>query len=208
MTPLEKMSESVMSADLHLFEIRDAIGYRSFRHKGNTGHKMFIIAPNPPEGALVSYYVKEEGESEVHITVTDASGRVVRELEGSGQRGLNRANWDLRYDGPIPDASTGGFGAPPPGPRVLPGTYTVKVALGDHEATRSVSVSDDPNVRATSSDRRAHLDYLLELRRLISDMHEAHQMAADLDEQLASLETSLEKADTVPESVTTALAAR
>ena len=49
MTPLEKMSESVMSADLHLFEIRDAIGYRSFRHKGNTGHKMFI-APNPPEG--------------------------------------------------------------------------------------------------------------------------------------------------------------
>ena len=126
------------------------------------------------------------------------------------QRGLNRANWDLRYDAPIPPEpgeSTGGFGDPPPGPRVLPGTYTVKVMLGDHEATRSVSVSDDPNVHASSSDRRAHLDYLLELRRLISEMHEAHQMAADLDEQLTSLDASLEKADTVPESVTTALAA-
>ncbi len=206
MTPLENMSESVMSADLHLFEIRDAIGYRSFRHKGNTGHKMFI-APNPPEGALVFYYVKEESESEVHIVVTDAAGQVVRELEGSGQRGLNRANWDLRYDAVIPDSSTGGFGGPPPGPRVLPGTYTVKVMLGDHEAMRSVSVSDDPNVRATSSDRRAHLDYLLELRGLISEMHESHQMAADLDEQLTSLGASLDKADTAPESVTTALAA-
>jgi len=215
MTPLEKMSESVMSADLHLFEIRDAISYRSFRHKGNTGHKMFI-APNPPEGALVSYYLKDEpakeedGESEVHITVTDASGHVVRELEGSGQRGLNRANWDLRYDAPIPPEpgeSTGGFGDPPPGPRVLPGTYTVKVTLGDHEATQTVSVSDDPNVLATSSDRRAHLDYLLELRGLISEMHESHQVAADLEEQLASLETSLEKADSVAQSVTTALAA-
>ena len=89
-------------------------------------------------------------------------------------------------------------------PRVFPGTYTVRVEAGSESAERTVIVTDDPNVRASDADRRAHLDALLELRRLISEMYEAHEQAAGLTEQLDGLEATLH--DT-PETVATAFSA-
>jgi hypothetical protein len=41
---------------LHLFPIRGRAEWRLSDHKANTGHKLFL-APNPPEGALVSYWL-------------------------------------------------------------------------------------------------------------------------------------------------------
>ena len=201
MKPLENLSDAVLAAKLHVFPIRDAINYRSFRYRGNTGHKMFL-AENPPPGALVHYYLSEP--EAVHITVTDASRQLIRTIEGSNHIGLNRTNWDLRYDETIPAEPTDGFNDPPPGPRVLPGTYTVKIEAGSESAEQTVIVTDDPNVRASDADRRAHLDALLELHRLISEMHEAHEQAVGLTQQLEGLEPTLE--DT-PETVATAFLA-
>ena len=215
--PLENLSDAVLAAKLHVFPIRDAINYRLFHYKGHPGHKVFL-AKNPPQ-ALIHYYLSEP--EAVHVTVTDANGQVVRTIEGSNNVGLNRTNWDLRYDEAIPTEPTEGSNNPPPSleegrqngnlkainllrPRVLPGTYTVQVEAGSESAERTVIVTDDPNVRASDADRRAHLDALLELRRLISEMHEAHEQAAALTEQLNGLEATL---DDAPETVATAFAA-
>ena len=75
MKPLENLSDAVLGLKLHVFPVRDAINYRSFRYRGNTGHKMFL-AENPPPGALVHYYLSEPEAEAVHITVTDASGQL------------------------------------------------------------------------------------------------------------------------------------
>ena len=214
MKPLENLSDAVLAAKLHVFPIRDAINYRSFHYKGHPGHKIFL-AENPPPGALVHYYLSEP--EAVHITVTDASGQLIRTIEGSNHIGLNRTNWDLRYDEAIPAEPTEGSNNLEASrqngnlkaisrlrPRVLPGTYTVQVEAGSESAERTVIVTDDPNVRASDADRRAHLDALLELRRLISEMHEAHEQAAALTEQLDGLEATL---DDAPETVATAFLA-
>ena len=167
MKPLENLSDAVLAAKLHVFPIRDAINYRSFHYKTNPGHKMFL-AENPPTGALVHYYLSEP--EAVHMTVTDATGQVVRTTEGSNHIGLNRTNWDLRYDDAIRVEPTEGSNNPTPGlkarrqngnieamnrlrPRVLPGTYTVRVEAGSESAERTVIVTDDPNVRASDADR-------------------------------------------------------
>ena len=217
MKPLENLSDAVLAAKLHVFPIRDAINYRLFHYKGHPGHKVFL-AKNPPQ-ALIHYYLSEP--EAVQVTVTDATGQVVRTIEGSSHVGLNRTNWDLRYDEAIPTEPAEGSNNPPAGleegrqngnleainllrPRVLPGTYTVRVEAGSESAERTVIVTDDPNVRVSDADRRAHLDALLELRRLISEMHEAHEQAAALTEQTEGLEAAL---DDAPETVTTAFAA-
>ncbi len=218
MKPLENLSDAVLAAKLHVFPIRDAVNYRLFHYKTNPGHKVFL-AKNPPQGALIYYYLSEP--EAVKVTVSDATGQVVRTIEGSNHIGLNRTNWDLRYDGAIRVEPTEGSNNPPPRlkasrqngnieamnrlrPRVFPGTYTVRVEAGSESAERTVIVTDDPNVRASDADRRAHLDALLELRRLISEMYEAHEQAAGLTEQLDGLEATLH--DT-PETVATAFSA-
>jgi len=204
LTPLETLSDAVLDAELHLFDVRPATSYRIYNHKGNTGHKMFI-APNPPEGALIHYTLKSAAKEDVKITVLDREGRTIREWIGPREAGLNRTNWDLRYPPPVPQVGGGGgFFGPPPGPRVLPGEYRVKIAAGGREATTAVKVEDDPRIQISEADRRAQLDALLLLGRLLTAVDNGQKTAYVLKNQLSSLQDSLKKVPSVPEAVTAA----
>src|SRR6185436_459386 len=102
------LTPQAMASDLHVFEVEPAVQWRIYGHKGNTGHK-YLLGPNPPEGALVSYWLKSKpGEKdEVKITVTDTAGKVVREVKGPKEAGLNQASWDLRVEPPVRPSGTG-----------------------------------------------------------------------------------------------------
>ena len=104
-TALEQMSDNVLSADLHLFDMRAGTSFHIANFKGFTGTREFIAA-NPPYGVVIDYYLKNklEGRNPVKITVTDKAGNKVRELNGPGEPGINRLNWDLRYDAPAQPA--------------------------------------------------------------------------------------------------------
>jgi photosystem II stability/assembly factor-like uncharacterized protein len=65
------------------------------------------------------------------FTIADEDGRVVRVLREPARKGLNRALWDLRYPGLVP-TSPAQAAPPSSGPSstfVIPGTYTVAMAL-------------------------------------------------------------------------------
>ena len=181
--PLTTLDASVFEKDLHLFPVRDAVAWRIYTHKGNTGHK-FFIAENPPEGALFHVYAKAAGEAE--IMVSAAGGDAVRTLKAELEPGLNRVNWDLRYDSPVPDGGQG-FGGPPRGPRVLPGAYTVRVASGDASAEGSVEVSEDPRIQIPEADRRANHDALVRLTGMVAGMTKAHEAAEATAKEAAEL---------------------
>lgn len=105
---LEKMSDAVMSSDLAAFEGPTATEFRLYNRKGNTGHKWFESA-NPPYGAMIDYYLRAKPDGNVRITITDKSGKLVRELTGTKEAGVNRVVWDLRLAGPN-QAGLGGGG--------------------------------------------------------------------------------------------------
>ncbi len=110
---------------------------------------------------------KKEGK--VKIVVTDKDGKVVREFEGPGAAGVNRVNWDLRYNPaaePTPEqleAIRAGYSEGPRGPHVEPGKYTIKIKAGAKEAAQEVVVEDDPRIQLSPEDRaarRAAIDQL------------------------------------------------
>jgi photosystem II stability/assembly factor-like uncharacterized protein len=106
-TALEKMSDAVMSSDLAVFDGPPAVAFRIYNRKGNTGHKWFST-PNPPYGAMIDYYLRTALQGNVRITITDKSGKVVREMTGPAEAGVNRVEWDLR----LPSAAQAGGGFP------------------------------------------------------------------------------------------------
>ena len=171
--PLSTLDASVFEKDLHLFPVRDAVAWRLYNHKGNTGHK-FFIAENPPEGALLHIHAKEAGEA--GITVRAADGSTVRYLKADLEPGLNRANWDLRHDSPFEDAGQG-FRGPPPGPRALPGRYTVTVTRGESSAEASVQIAEDPRIGIPEADRRANFEAVMRLSGMLGRMSRAHRDA-------------------------------
>jgi hypothetical protein len=205
MGPLEELTDAVVDSDLHLFEIRDAVSYRIYNHKGNTGHKRFV-APNPPDGALIHYYLKSEPEEKdaVKVSILDSQGDTIRELTGTQEVGLNRINWDLRHKGPLPPTGETGFRGPPPGPLALTGDYTIKVEVGDLAASRPVRLEEDPRITISAADRRAQFDTIQQLSGLIAAMDQGHKKAAELKSQVSSLQESLKNQEP-PETVTTAV---
>jgi hypothetical protein len=197
---------SARGRDLHVFAIPRATEWRLYEHKGDTGHKQFV-APNPPEGALVSYWIgsKPGEKDEVKITVSDASGAVVRELKGpKPQLGLNRASWDLRREPPVKpeEGAPRGFGGPPRGPLVLPGTYTVKVAAAGKEASETVVVEDDPRLSLSDAERREWYEAQLAAGRVWTKADAADKAAKSIKKQLEDLKAVLEKKKDTPAAVT------
>ena len=110
----------------------------------------------------------------------------MRTLKAELEPGLNRVNWNLRYDSPVPDGGQG-FGGPPPGPRVLPGAYTVRVASGEASAEGSVQVTEDPRIRISDADRRGNHDALVRLTGMVAGMTRAHEAAEATAREAAEL---------------------
>src|SRR5215211_8015794 len=94
------MSDAVMASDVSVFDVEPATHFRLYGRKGNTGHKWFSAA-NPPYGAVINYYLKDKSKDDVKVTITDKSGKVVRELRATKEAGLNRVVWDLRMAPPV-----------------------------------------------------------------------------------------------------------
>lgn len=84
----------------------DEFGY--YRAQGDNA-----ASPNSPSGALLTYYLREDNTDKIVLTVTDSTGRQVRELAGSPRAGIHRTPWNLREEPPAAGAL------------VKPGRYTV-----------------------------------------------------------------------------------
>jgi len=175
---LENGDPAANDRPLTLAPIRPATQTYMQRMLPQPGARTFA-APNPPDGALVTYTlsVSTEAGDSARISVTDAGGRLVRTLAGPGGPGVHRVAWDLRYarvDG-VTDADEGWFG-PPLGPWVLPGTYTVRVEAGGAAETRTVEVRADPRVDAPRAALEARHAAEMRLQALLGTFVEAARL--------------------------------
>ena len=100
-TPIQRIGEAqAQTQDVELFDMRSAVRWNYWSKDGNLGQRKWA-GENPPNGAVISYFLKAQPAGEVNIEVADASGRVVRRFRrASDFAGVNRETWDLRYDAP------------------------------------------------------------------------------------------------------------
>jgi photosystem II stability/assembly factor-like uncharacterized protein len=123
-------------------------------------------------------------EGKAKISVYDKDGKLVRELDGPGKAGVNRTNWDLRWNSPaVPtpeqlEAAAAGFDFGPRGPLVEPGKYTIKIKAGSREGTQEVVVEDDPRLEISPADRSARREAIEQL----------YAMAKTLDKDRKAIE--------------------
>lgn len=131
-------------------------------------------------------------EDGVMVRITDARGRLVRELrDREAKAGLNRLVWDLTWEGPRPlrggeDQETRRrFVAS--GPPASPGTYTATLLVGGRESSKDFEVRGDPDVEATQADYDARLAAALRARDLQSRINDMVSALTDLDAQVSGV---------------------
>jgi photosystem II stability/assembly factor-like uncharacterized protein len=205
-TPLREW-DSAQAQDVHLFKPRPAYRFRQTSDGRESDVGAHVTGENPPYGADIDFYLKAPATG-VQLTFSDAAGALIRTLKVTGETGLNRVWWDLRYepgssiqmqtpplDAPWAPAKRNyaayGTRIPPAGPIVPPGTYTVHVKTGAHDETAQVMVLPDPHSAGTMQSIRAQVAFE---RAVQAEANQAADMINHIERtrrQVEDLETSL-----------------
>jgi photosystem II stability/assembly factor-like uncharacterized protein len=167
---LRALTPDLMEKDANLLEGTAAIQYFNSNGGWPEGDESFNGATRVTD-AFVTYYQKRRHIfGDLKIEIFDADGKLLDTIAGSKHRGLNRATWSMRLKAPtVPPAATALFSAAQ-GPRVLPGTYTVKMTKGDQVYTVPLKVVLDPRAKFTVEDRIAQFELAMKLYKLLGHM--------------------------------------
>jgi hypothetical protein len=141
-TPLQELTPDVFEKTAYLFDVEPRARY-GFSTQGMNYHLFgdkYLAVSNEPEAFAINYYLKADAASPAHITVVDAGGRVVRQLEGSAKHGLNRVYANL--NGGFGGRGGGGRGrGAGPGEGPLPvGEYVVTVEVAGEKLSKPARV--------------------------------------------------------------------
>src|SRR5882724_1808101 len=168
-TPLQQLTGKVTDDEAHLFDVRPGtIWMNGIRLSRYTGGSKWFRGTNPAPGTGISYYLKSAPQADVKITIADYSGKIVRNIVGTKEAGINRVQWNLRGDPPPRPPNFQGFGGAGggggggaggggggrggfgglfnQGPALDAGTYTVKLSVGGKDYTTKVVVEPDPGM--------------------------------------------------------------
>lgn len=150
---VEQLEEALRS-ERFLFELEPTVAY-NVRYTYGTGVEeingdTFFRGENPPYGATIPYYLRTASASPARVVVSDASGNVIRTLEGSGDAGLHQLQWNLEPDDADARLAAAGEGAQTfsqrqRARRVPPGRYTVSLMAGGATLTRALEVRAEGN---------------------------------------------------------------
>ena len=196
LSPLQQ-AESATGRPVHLFQNRDAyraVGLGGGGGSGSTGK-------NPPNGAILDFYLEEVPEGSVTLEILAGNGEAVRTFstdpdEEAGQdslevkAGMNRLIWDLRYPEVygVPDLYT--FGSLQ-GRRVVPGTYTARLTADGGEHKTEIRVLKDPRVETTQA---AYEEQEVLLREIVMETEALHRSVVRLGEVRDQVKSLLARA--------------
>jgi hypothetical protein len=204
-------------ADTYLFKPEDSYRMPGGGFGGGGG-RGGAAGQNPPGGAVVYYYLKNKPAGEVSLEFLDGAGKSIKRFSskapesqapaapagdeegffgGGGPRrapaeaGLNRFVWDLRY----PDATRFPglimWAGSTTGPRVVPGTYQVRLTVDGKTTTQSFEIKKDPRLETTQADFAKQLDLLLKVRDKFSQTSDAILQIRDARKQMDDITNRL-----------------
>jgi photosystem II stability/assembly factor-like uncharacterized protein len=130
-----------------------------------------FVGENPPGGAVITYYQRTRHLfGPLKLEVLGPDGKVIDTIPATKRRGLNRVSWNMRIKPPrVPRAASIAFGSSQ-GPRVVPGTYTVRMTNGDQVIETKLPIELDRRAPWDLPARRANFDALVRLGALFADM--------------------------------------
>jgi photosystem II stability/assembly factor-like uncharacterized protein/DNA-binding FrmR family transcriptional regulator len=198
-TPLEQQARQPTETSVRFFTPRPAVRYMA----GQRG--------------IFNYELKAPAKGPVKMQIVDEKGNVVREMNGMGASGINRASWDMHYDPPKlielrttpPDnphiwdeprfqgkdfrpITHWGAAEAEVGPIAAPGKYTAKLTVDGETYAQPIEIIRDPKSTGSDSDLKATVDLQLRIRGDINHTSEMVNRLEWMRKQLNDVEKMLQ----------------
>ncbi len=212
LTALRKWSDAIAGSGAYLFPPRATVRMDVDARDEEDGPQ--TEGQNMPAGVVVDYWLKDapaEGEKvtlgffdgdtllrsysnqkppktdDLKAEAAKAEERKDRDKPLEPKAGVNRLVWDMRVVKPtlVPKAVFNEGTKKPP--KVAPGTYTVRLTVGDRAYTQPVDVKPHPGVSATAADLKAQYDLLKAIRDSLSLTHDTVLQIRDVRSQVEEI---------------------
>lgn len=175
-TPLRQISPDIVNKAVHLFKPAPAF-------RGQLRNLNKVNAPdNAPTGALIYFYLNTNlNNKKVSLRILDDQGNIRRIFTNLPQEsdeenlsiveGLNRMEWDLKYEKPdvlkgarFSLANTGGIKAPT-------GIHTIELYIDDQSYEQTFYVRKDPRWEQSDNDLKLQYEFALKVKELLNECH-------------------------------------
>ena len=94
-SPLAALTDDVRGKDVVFFEPRPSAGAYRLPGWSDWNGKAVYRGENPPDGAILSFWIREFTGDDVKISITNALDQPVANLKAPGAPGFGRVVWDL-----------------------------------------------------------------------------------------------------------------
>jgi len=178
---LRQWNEKTADAAVTLFKPATATRVRYSMYTDTPVPPDEPMSENPPDGAVIDYYLKNDVNGLITLEILGEKGRVIRKFSStdpnepakdvmnwphywfrpaqvlSTKAGMQRYVWDLHFTPPGTTCSLPISATPrntkcePEGPWVHPGTYTARLTVNGTAYTQTFSVRMDPRVKTSSA---------------------------------------------------------
>ena len=201
-SPLRYLTPALTSQEAAFVSARP-VQQRVEANGGWPGGAAAFIGDNPAGGAVITYYQRTRHLfGKLKIEVLDSTGTVIDELPASSRRGLNRVVWTMHLRPPHVPPAVQLAQAGTQGPRVLPGTYTIRMQKNGKTYDTSITVGLDRRVKWTLADRRAQYDAAMKVHTLFNDESVLFERIVGLREAVADARKSRPPGDPLIQKLT------
>ena len=162
------------------------------------------LGQNPKSGVSVDYYLPKKLDSTELTLEIVQNNKVIRSYTNQkpkdfkswpggpakpavlpSKKGYNRFTWDFRTDA-LPSVEKVFVFGNTAGHRVGPGTYTLRLSLGDEMVSTQAVVLANPLVQATTADYAEQQEYLQRIDDTVQAIHDAVNQMRSAKSQLAN----------------------
>ena len=226
---LRQVNRAMGAAKAWLYSPASAVRVDNDRFLGTPIPPEEPAAENPPNGAIIDYYLKGAAEH-VTLEILDSQGKTVRVFSSGSRKeskrppvaiaerwfpkpevlettpGMHRFVWDLSWspiggnpEGPGDDEE---YGAPR-APRVIPGMYEVRLTVDGVSTTQPLKVAMDPRSASTPAELEQQYQFG---RQMFTEAMAIRQTLADIRSVRARLTAAGQKLSTQPTDLKTGIA--
>src|SRR5262249_4871195 len=170
LTPLRNLSAQTLSKPVVFLPGRPMQQRMPASGGWNEGDASFV-GENPPSSAVVTYYQRARHiYGPLKLEVLDGAGKVIDTIPASKRRGLNRVEWSMQVKPPRVPRAVQVAGSAAQGPRLPPGTYTIRLTDGPEVVDTKLTVGLDARAPFKVADRKAHFDAMMRAHALFGEM--------------------------------------
>ena len=151
------------------------------------------------------YFLKEKPKDELKIEFFDDKNQPLKAFSTKGingdtlkvKEGANEFNWNPRVEYAVDFDGMIMWSGNLRGPKVIPGTYKVRLTVDGQSQEQSFKVLADPRYESTQAELAEQYDFLLGVRDKLTETHETIKLIRAYRSELDSLETKPSNLDAI-----------